>query len=194
MWKVQEIKRIRWRTGGRGLCLKPAGGKLESPLGCSCQDSRKADVIHLITSHRLKEKQQNPRGLFLLNWAKGTQFPPLGCAGAFSVIKQHRKKTFSFSFGIRNLKHSENVNFKRINQIFKTWKSRTTTVTCALIVASWQISIIAPKVPVTYSDHMTALPPHPGPADPLSPPLAQQTLRPHNKLKHTRDCRAPEQK
>lgn len=64
MWKEEEIKRIRRRTGGPGLCLQPAGGKLESPLGCSCQDSRKADIIRLITSYRLKAKQQNPGGGF----------------------------------------------------------------------------------------------------------------------------------
>lgn len=65
------------RTGRRGLCWKPAGEKLESPLGCSCQDSREADIIHLISSYRLQAKQQYPRGVFLLNWAKGTHSFPL---------------------------------------------------------------------------------------------------------------------
>lgn len=42
--------------------------KSRSPLGCSCQGSGEADIIHLIGSYRLSE------GFFLLYWAKGSEW------------------------------------------------------------------------------------------------------------------------
>lgn len=80
---LQRIRGKRTERGGtrrRGLWLKTAGEKLESPLGCSCQDSREADIIHLISSYKLEAKQQNPRVFFLLNWAEGAhRSPPRLC-------------------------------------------------------------------------------------------------------------------
>lgn len=65
-----------------GICRRqePVGERLYSPLGCSCQGSGEADIIHLIGSHCYmhKTKQQNLRGIFSLLWAKGSRdFPPL---------------------------------------------------------------------------------------------------------------------
>lgn len=58
----------------KGICLKqePVGEKLYSPLGCSCQGSREADIIHLIGSYCYiyKTKQQNFGGIFLFTGPK----------------------------------------------------------------------------------------------------------------------------
>ena len=50
--KVQEIKRIRWGgRGGWGETRWKQESSLALPLGCSCQGSGEADIIHLIGSH-----------------------------------------------------------------------------------------------------------------------------------------------
>lgn len=64
-----------------GICSKqePVGEKSYSPLGCSCQGSREAGIIHLIGSYCYiyKTKQPSLRGIFLLYWAKGREKFPL---------------------------------------------------------------------------------------------------------------------
>lgn len=103
---------------------EPAGGKLESPLGCSCRDSRKADIIPLIAPSRLEAKQQNPRG------------------GFFSA--QLGQRCSSRAQKIQASETSRQCKLhKRIYQIFK---SKIPAVTCALIVTHWQILHNQPPV------------------------------------------------
>lgn len=80
------------RRGMMGICSKqePVGEKSYSPLGCSCQGSREAGIIHLIGSYCYiyKTKQQSPRGIFLLYWAKGREKFPLLSQQAESFLLQ----------------------------------------------------------------------------------------------------------
>lgn len=68
---MPEVQETKWIMGEveRGDEEEEDGGreKSRSPLGCSCQGSGEADVIHLIGSYRLSE------GLFLFYWAKGSE-------------------------------------------------------------------------------------------------------------------------
>lgn len=94
MWKVQEMKR------GTGETRREAG----APLGCSCQDSGEADIIHLISSYRLKAKQQNPRGVFPAKLGQSyTKFPSHNCAGAFFCLPSNRSQISVTSFGFFHL-------------------------------------------------------------------------------------------
>lgn len=104
--------------GEEGFALLEGSRREGAPLGCSCQDSREADIIHLISSYRLKVKQQNPRGVFPAKLGQSyTKFPLSQlCRCIFlSAIKQitnHYHKFWLFSFGVRNLKPSDNITFE----------------------------------------------------------------------------------
>lgn len=69
--ETPEVQGTKWIMGEveRGDGEEEDGGreKSRSPLGCSCQGSGEADIIHLIGSYRLSE------GFFLFYWAKGSE-------------------------------------------------------------------------------------------------------------------------
>lgn len=95
---------------------------------------RDAGVSSWVFLSGLQESRYNSLNYFLQTPGKATQSPrafsaklgqrcivsPSELCRCFTAVETFISIRLSFSFGIRNLKRPENVNFKRINQIPKT--------------------------------------------------------------------------